>query len=84
MRVKLEDGVLGTPIDGWAEKNRIIEEKLYEDAMNRGGVISGEHGIGLVKKDFLPRNIGDTAINVMKSIKHAMDPQGILNPGKIF
>ena len=84
MRVTLEEGVLGEPIEGWQEKNRVIEERMYDDAMARGGVISGEHGIGLVKKKYLSRNVGEHAVAVMRSIKHALDPEGILNPGKIF
>ena len=48
------------------------------------GIISGEHGIGILKKDYLAMSIGDAQVNVMKSIKKALDPDNILNPGKIF
>jgi glycolate oxidase len=49
-----------------------------------GGTISGEHGLGFAKKDYLP--IADSAgkIELMKRIKRAFDPNGIMNPGKIF
>lgn len=50
----------------------------------RGGVISGEHGIGVVKKDFLSMNLGPAHIAAIRSIKDALDPDGVLNPGKIF
>ncbi|MGZ4886571.1 MAG: FAD-binding oxidoreductase, partial [Candidatus Aminicenantales bacterium] len=49
-----------------------------------GGVISGEHGIGLVKKPFLSLVLDEKQIDLMRSIKKAFDPAGIMNPGKIF
>ena len=49
-----------------------------------GGTVSGEHGIGLAKKDYLERQIGAGGVNVMRRIKHSFDPHGVLNPGKIF
>jgi glycolate oxidase len=84
MRLFITDGRLGSEIPGWQEKHIEVRTKLYEDAVHRGGVISGEHGIGLVKRDFFMQNIGKPNLAVMNSIKKAMDPQGILNPGKIF
>ncbi|MCX7028739.1 MAG: FAD-binding oxidoreductase [Spirochaetes bacterium] len=84
MRVSIDDGVLGGEIKGWEEKHERVRAGIYADAIARGGVISGEHGIGLVKKDFLAMNVGERAVRVMKAIKRALDPKGILNPGKIF
>jgi len=49
-----------------------------------GGTITGEHGVGLAKKKYLPRLVGESGIRVMRGIKQAFDPKGILNPGKIF
>jgi glycolate oxidase len=49
-----------------------------------GGTISGEHGIGLIQKGFMPVVMSEAAINIMRSIKLAFDPNLILNPGKIF
>ncbi len=46
--------------------------------------MSGEHGIGLVKKEYLADFLGEKQIGFMKSIKGIVDPKGILNPGKIF
>jgi glycolate oxidase len=49
-----------------------------------GGAISGEHGIGLAKTPFVQMQFNNAEWQVMKSIKQALDPKGILNPGKIF
>jgi glycolate oxidase len=57
---------------------------LYEQVLAWGGTVSGEHGIGLAKKEYLARQIGAGGVRVMKRIKQAFDPGGILNPGKIF
>ncbi len=57
---------------------------LYEKVLSWGGTVSGEHGIGLAKKEYLARQIGEGGVRVMKRIKNAFDPEGVLNPGKIF
>ncbi|MCD6581430.1 MAG: FAD-binding protein [Desulfuromusa sp.] len=59
-------------------------DDLYTKVLEWGGTVSGEHGIGMAKKDYLARQIGPGGVAVMKRIKHAFDPEGILNPGKIF
>jgi len=59
-------------------------KEIFARAIELGGTITGEHGVGLAKKDFLPAAIGELNVGVMRSIKAAFDPQGILNPGKIF
>lgn len=59
-------------------------DELYEQVLAWGGTVSGEHGIGIAKKDYLARQIGPGGVAVMKRIKLAFDPEGILNPGKIF
>jgi glycolate oxidase len=59
-------------------------ENIFDAAIDMGGTITGEHGVGLAKKKYLPRLVGETGIRVMRGIKAAFDPQGILNPGKVF
>ena len=58
--------------------------KLFKKTLALGGTITGEHGVGITKMDFLPLEIGEAEQNIMKGIKAVFDPQGILNPGKIF
>ncbi len=59
-------------------------DELYEQVLKWGGTVSGEHGIGIAKKGYLARQIGVGGVAVMRRIKNSFDPQGILNPGKIF
>ena len=69
-------------------QERVIAEKLNTDLVNRalsmGGTCTGEHGVGLHKMDFLMTETGAGAVNMMRTIKHALDPKNIMNPGKIF
>jgi glycolate oxidase len=59
-------------------------EEIFIEAVKLGGTITGEHGTGLAKKKFLHLVTGYNSIDTMRSIKKALDPNGILNPGKIF
>ncbi len=59
-------------------------EEIFVEAVKLGGTITGEHGTGLAKKKFLHLVSGKSGIDAMRSIKKAMDPLNILNPGKIF
>ena len=68
----------------WSEKKIIAVEKIFKLAISLGGSISGEHGIGYIKKKYLSWRLGTGEIGIMKSIKKAIDPKLILNPGKIF
>jgi glycolate oxidase len=63
-------------------KDGIIE--IFELTTNLGGTISGEHGIGLVQKEFMPIKYSEISLNLMRGIKQVFDPNGIMNPGKIF
>lgn len=59
-------------------------EEIFEAAIEFGGTITGEHGVGLVKAPFLEWKVGPAGINVMRGIKQVFDPQNLLNPGKMF
>ncbi|HXJ71409.1 MAG TPA: FAD-linked oxidase C-terminal domain-containing protein, partial [Candidatus Dormibacteraeota bacterium] len=58
--------------------------EIFEEAIRLGGTITGEHGVGLAKKSFLPKFAGDAQMRVMRELRRALDPNGILNPGKMF
>ena len=68
------------------EMHRVEEafKEIFDEAVRLGGTITGEHGIGLAKKSFLPKFAGDAQMRVMRELRHALDPNGILNPGKMF
>jgi glycolate oxidase subunit GlcD len=59
-----------------------LSEALFDIALRLGGTISGEHGIGFVKRNWLERQLGPRAFELHTAIKHAFDPQNLLNPGK--
>jgi D-lactate dehydrogenase (cytochrome) len=61
-----------------------LNHKLVARALSLEGTCSGEHGIGLGKMSFLLSEMGDGAVNMMRTIKRALDPKNIMNPGKIF
>ncbi len=58
--------------------------EIFQAALRLGGTVSGEHGIGFSKAHFLPMEMGPGAMGMMRAIKTALDPKGILNPGKMF
>jgi len=57
---------------------------IVEETLKRNGTITGEHGVGLAKKPFLRRQLGDSSFELLGLVKRALDPDGLLNPGKIF
>ena len=59
-------------------------DALFEHTLELGGTISGEHGVGITKAPYIAKEIGSVELNLMKKIKKIFDPNGILNPGKIF
>ncbi len=61
-----------------------ISAQLVERAIELGGTATGEHGIGMGKRDYLAREYNDATVDAMRAIKRALDPNGVLNPGKIF
>ncbi len=69
---------------GWEGKYRLVREKVLALGKKYQGMLSGEHGIGMVKTGFLEDFVGSRQLEMMKAVKKAFDPDGILNPGKIF
>ncbi|HVX25127.1 MAG TPA: FAD-linked oxidase C-terminal domain-containing protein [Parafilimonas sp.] len=68
---------------GNEEMNKILRA-LFELVKSLGGTISGEHGVGLIQKDFMNIVLDETNLRLMREIKKVFDPNNILNPGKIF
>lgn len=67
----------------WAQVKANCFDRMYEKAMELGGLVSGEHGIGFAKKEYLSRQYGSTPIALMQGIKKVFDEKNILNPGKV-
>lgn len=70
--------------DDWNRKVPLGIREIFELCVKLKGTISGEHGIGLVQKDYMPIAFNQTQIDLQKGIKKLFDPNLILNPGKIF
>ena len=68
------------------EMHRVEEafKEIFDEAIRLGGTITGEHGIGLAKKAFLPKFAGDAQMRLLRDLRRTLDPAGILNPGKMF
>jgi glycolate oxidase len=58
-------------------------DEIFLGALELGGTLSGEHGIGLGKLKYMPAQFGDEGLGAMRLIKQALDPNNILNPGKV-
>jgi glycolate oxidase len=58
--------------------------EIFQAALELGGTLSGEHGIGIMKRPYLQWELGEVGMNYLRAIKRAVDPNNILNPGKIF
>jgi FAD/FMN-containing dehydrogenases len=59
-------------------------KEIFEEALRLGGTITGEHGVGLAKRAFLRGQLGEGSYALLRTVKQALDPDGLLNPGKIF
>ncbi|MBR0466550.1 MAG: FAD-binding oxidoreductase [Clostridia bacterium] len=68
----------------WQELLALAFSKMYKKAEELSGLVSGEHGIGFAKKQYMHDLYGDTQIELMRGIKKVFDPNNILNPGKLF
>jgi glycolate oxidase len=69
----------GAPPSVWS-----AADDIFRAALDLGGTLTGEHGVGALKRRWLALELGDDALDVHRSIKHALDPLGIMNPGKAF
>jgi D-lactate dehydrogenase (cytochrome) len=69
-----------------ADKPRVdgVLRKVARLALSLEGTVTGEHGVGLKQRDALVDELGNEGINVMRRVKSALDPRGILNPDKVF
>ena len=75
----------GVSDDIWNNKLKLHLKELFDYICNTlNGSVTGEHGIGFVQREYLPVMIDQTTLNIMKSIKNLLDPNNIINPGKIF
>ena len=61
-----------------------LTENIYDLVAELGGSFSAEHGVGVTKRAWLERYRGSTELALMRQLKHALDPQGLLNPGKVI
>jgi glycolate oxidase len=71
-------------VPGMDDKAQEAIKEVFKAALDFGGTMSGEHGIGLTKAPYLPMELSPEQLGAMRAIKKALDPNNILNPGKIF
>jgi len=67
----------------WAKVEQMVAEE-FAIALDLGGTLSGEHGVGTLKRPYLERALGPVSVDIQKRIKQALDPNNILNPGKVL
>lgn len=72
------------PQDRWEAALWPLEREIFELSLSLGGTLTGEHGIGVTRRKYLPMALEPTQIELQRQIKAAFDPNGILNPGKVF
>ena len=72
------------PKEQFFEKCGKVSVQVFEIVQRFGGSVSAEHGVGMLKKDYLGYSRSEAEITLMKQIKAAFDPNGVMNPGKIF
>jgi glycolate oxidase len=67
-----------------AELTHVVRDDIFRAALAMGGTVTAEHGIGAARREWLPIQRGEAAVDVMRAIKAALDPLGILNPGRVL
>jgi len=72
------------PLERWEERLPLLVEELHAATAQLGGKLSGEHGIGHKRKQYMSRFVSQDYLEMLRAIKGALDPNNILNPGKIF
>jgi glycolate oxidase len=72
------------PMEVWEQKLPLLQEEIYEFVYSIGGKLSGEHGIGYKRLELMEKFTNPVELKLMRAVKKALDPQGIMNPGKIF
>jgi glycolate oxidase len=72
------------PVERWEELVPPLTEEIYRLTLSLGGTITGEHGVGVSRRRYLPLALDAAQIELMRGIKAVFDPNGILNPSKIF
>jgi D-lactate dehydrogenase (cytochrome) len=75
---------VGADKDEYLKRWDDMNEVVYKIVLKYGGSVSAEHGVGIVKRDYLPRIKDSVAYELMKTLKRTLDPKGILNPGKVL
>jgi glycolate oxidase len=78
--------LLITPLDDDSARQRAQAafEDIINDALRLGGTVTGEHGVGLLKRPGLVKELSPAVLDMHRAVKNALDPHGILNPGKVF
>jgi glycolate oxidase len=78
--------LLITPLDddGARRRAQAAFEDIINDALRLGGTVTGEHGVGLLKRPGLVKELSPAVLDMHRAVKNALDPHGILNPGKVF
>lgn len=72
------------PMDEFQQRCSVVSKGVFEIVQRYGGSVSAEHGVGLLKKDYLQYSRSELEVSIMRQIKLAFDPLGIMNPGKVF
>jgi glycolate oxidase len=76
--------MIDSSVPGELEKAEKAIEEIFAETLKLDGTMSGEHGVGITKAPYIPMELDPAAVAYMKTIKRALDPNNILNPGKIF